>query len=154
MLKLEKQYRLSTPVVVIGYILLIPSVLGILFCLLMLLLTAVGGGAAVSQAGDEAAGPLRRAGVPEAVVQKTIASKPLSPREMAALTPAQRKAVMDARAGVVGTKVGAGGLAIIAGGVLIFFAIVSFVFGLLGWLLVMKKKVLRCMNCLAVVPAS
>jgi hypothetical protein len=41
-----------------------------------------------------------------------------------------------------------------ASGILIFFALAAFVGGLLGWLLIMKKKVLICTHCSAVVPAS
>jgi hypothetical protein len=41
-----------------------------------------------------------------------------------------------------------------AGGILVFFALAAFVGGLLGWLLIMKKKVLICPHCSAVVPAS
>jgi hypothetical protein len=41
-----------------------------------------------------------------------------------------------------------------ASGILIFFALVAFVGGLLGWLLVMKKRILSCAYCSAVVPAS
>ena len=40
------------------------------------------------------------------------------------------------------------------GGILVFFALAAFVGGLLGWLLIMKKKVLICAHCSAVVPAS
>jgi len=39
-------------------------------------------------------------------------------------------------------------------GFLILLAIASFVGGLLGWLLIMKKKILSCSHCSAVVPAS
>lgn len=42
----------------------------------------------------------------------------------------------------------------VVGGVAVFFLISSFVVGLLGWLLVMKKKVLQCSNCGAIVAAS
>jgi hypothetical protein len=37
---------------------------------------------------------------------------------------------------------------------LLVLIVLSFVGGLLGWLLVMKKAVLQCNNCGAVVPAS
>lgn len=46
------------------------------------------------------------------------------------------------------------GASTMATGILIFFAVAAFVGGLLGWLLIMKKKVLVCMHCSAVVPAS
>ena len=39
-------------------------------------------------------------------------------------------------------------------GLSIFLGIAFFVGGLLGWLLVMKKSVLCCDNCSAIVPTS
>ena len=39
-------------------------------------------------------------------------------------------------------------------GVALFFGVASFVSGLIGWLLVMKKQVLECNACQAVVNAS
>jgi hypothetical protein len=42
----------------------------------------------------------------------------------------------------------------IAAGVLMGFGVVSLVSGLLGWLLVMKKDILKCNYCGAVVAAS
>ena len=83
---------MSGPVVAIGYILLIPSVLGILFSALLFFTTA-------------------------------------------------SHAANDAGSGI-------------AGGIAIFMGLVSFVGGLLGWLLVMKKQVLECNTCKAVVNAS
>ena len=41
-----------------------------------------------------------------------------------------------------------------AGGLSACFGISCLVGGLLGWLLVMKKKVLQCKNCGAVIAAS
>jgi len=100
-----RKYRMSAIVVVIGYILLIPSVLGVL-------ISAVGFFA-----------------VPAAM-------RPLPGIFNAA--PAQ--------------DIGAAG--VIAGGIFIFFGLASLVGGLLGWLLVMKKDVLQCGHCGAVVAAS
>jgi hypothetical protein len=85
----KKKYRMSGPVVAIGYILLIPSVLGIAFSLLMLVMTT-------------------------------------------------------ASRGGVG----------LAEGIIIFVALGFLVMGLLGWLLVMKKQVLQCSICGAVVNAT
>ena len=90
----QKKHRMSGPVVAIGYILLIPSVLGILFSVFMFFTTA-----SMSHAANGA---------------------------------------------------GSG----IAGGIAIFLGLVFFVGGLLGWLLVMKKQVLECNTCGAVVNAS
>ena len=41
----------------------------------------------------------------------------------------------------------------LATGIMFFLAVGGFVSGLLGWLLVMKKKV-RCSHCAAIVPAN
>jgi hypothetical protein len=90
----QKKHRMSGPVVAIGYVLLIPSVLGILFSMLMFFTTA-----SMSHAANDA---------------------------------------------------GSG----IAGGIAIFLGLAFFVGGLLGWLLVMKKKVLECSTCGAVINAS
>jgi len=92
-----RKYRMSGVVVAIGYILLIPSVLGVLF---------------------SALGFIR----------------------MVTLMPSTTGAVTAG--------------ATIAGGVFIFFGVFSLVGGLLGWLLVMKKDVLQCGHCGAVVAAS
>jgi hypothetical protein len=95
----RKKFRMSGPVVAIGYIILIASILGIIFSAFMLL---------------------------------TAASLPHNPNDVAAANM------------VTG----------IAGGVAIFFGIASFVGGLIGWLLVMKKQILECNICNAVVNAS
>ena len=92
----QKIYRMSAPVVVIGYILLIPSVIGILISALML------AGIIANSSGDT---------------------------------------------GVIAAQT-------LAGGIVFVFGIASFVGGLLGWLLVMKKKVLRCSVCSSTVNAS
>jgi hypothetical protein len=85
-------FRMSGPVVVIGFILLIPSVLGIMFSVLMLV------GSLSSEGGN----------------------------------------TLTTGIGVWITLLG----------------IASFVGGLLGWLLVMKKRVLQCSVCGAVINAS
>jgi hypothetical protein len=92
-----RKYRMSGVVVAIGYILLIPSVLGVMFSIFAFFTT------------------------------------------------------MSAASG---TKDAAATGAVIAGGIFIFFGIASLVGGLLGWLLVMKKDVLQCSHCGAVVAAS
>lgn len=93
----KKIFRMSGPVVVIGFILLIPSFLGIV--------------------------------VSAASLVVMIFSEPLG----IALDP---------------------GVKAIVGTIAIFVGISSFVGGLLGWLLVMKKRVLQCAVCGATVTAS
>ncbi len=93
----KKVYRMSAPVVFIGFVLLIPSVLGMLFCFYMFV---------------------------------SVANVPMSADE---------------------TTRTAGGL---AGGLFLLVGVFFMVGGLLGWLLVMKKQVLQCNLCNAVVNAS
>lgn len=89
-LMLVRKYRMSGIVVAIGYILLVPSVLGVLGC---------------------------------------------------ALTLFEMPKMKGAGAGL-------------AEGMMLMVGFFWFVGGLLGWLLVMKKSVLQCNNCTAVVAAS
>ena len=89
----RKIFRMSMPVVVIGFILLIPSVLGMLFCAFAVLV-------GLSNSGSN------------------------------------------------------GGAAAIAISVFVGIGIAFFVGGLIGWLLVMKKRVLQCSNCGATISAS
>ena len=95
----SKVGRFSTVVRVIGYIFLVPSVLGMIAAVIMF----IGAYSAVTES----------------------------------MTLAQTEAT---RAGVaLGASIGVG--------VAIFFGIASFVGGLLGWLLLMKRKVYKCIKC-------
>ncbi len=100
----RKIRRLNGPAVAIGYILLVPSILGMVGCAILLIITVLAGAAGA-------------AGV------------------------AHGSALVIAFAGI-------GSL------VILYVAVVCFVGGLLGWLLVMRKYVLQCDNCGAVVNAA
>lgn len=106
-LHLKTVNRFSPPVVVIGWVFVVPSVFGILasigFGILMLISTA----GASAQAGDEAT---TQAGV------------------------------------ILGGGIGIGGA--------VCMGITSLVSGLLGYLLIMRKRVLKCDNCGATTTAS
>ena len=67
---------------------------------------------------------------------------------------AQKWSVDKAVSSVTAVQTAAGAATVIGGGIGIFLAVIFFIGGLLGWLLVMKKKVLICTHCSAVVPAS
>lgn len=67
---------------------------------------------------------------------------------------AQKGAVDKAVSSVTAVQTAAGAATVIGGGIGVFLAVIFFIGGLLGWLLVMKKKVLHCTNYSAVVPAS
>lgn len=89
----KRKYRMSGPVVLIGYVLLIPSILGVLISAVTFF--------QISSASSQA-------------------------------------------------SAGAG----LAGGFSIFIGLAFFVSGLLGWLLIMKKQILQCNVCGAVVNAA
>lgn len=152
-LQKRKKYRMSGPVVVIGFLLLIPSVLGMLFGGLMLVSTGVGAAEVGSQSSSEAKQALISAGLSEPTAEKALNNK-LSATEESALSETQRKAVSEAKLQSAAGTIGVGAAAAVGAGVALFFIAVSFVGGLLGWLLVMKKKVLQCMSCEATVAAS
>ena len=100
-LKKKTKYRMSTPVVLIGQIFLIPSIIGMLIGVLLFIFTLVGTTDTVNTGGADT-----------------------------------------------------GGVLVVSGVISVFVIICSFVGGLLGWLLTMKKKVLKCNSCGAVVDAS
>jgi hypothetical protein len=145
---------MSGPVVAIGFILLIPSVLGMLFGILMLFGTAASTSQISPRIEKEVRSQLVAQRVPEPIIVKVVASKPVDDSELQTLTPQQVSAVHQAEATSSGSKIGAGAGVALAGGFSIFVIVVSFVGGLLGWLLIMRKRVLQCSRCGAVVAAS
>lgn len=147
-------FRMSGPVVVIGFILLIPSILGMLFGVLMFVLGGIGMKAA-SQSGDyEVRTNLVAHHIPDSIITNVVAGKIATPGQLAPLTYEQRAAVQEAQSSVSAQKIGTGMATTVLGGFSIFVIVVSFVGGLLGWLLVMRKRVLECASCGAVIPAS
>jgi hypothetical protein len=103
---------------------------------------------------EDAVKELRAASVPERIVDKAAEGKTISETELADLSPEQRKAVADAEMSIAAGIAGAGAGVVLVGGMAVFIFVASLVGGLLGWLLVMKKKILQCMSCGAVVAAS
>jgi len=150
----KTKYRMSGCVVFIGYILLIPSVLGMLVGGLALA-GVFGAASQMPQAiRDEVSKELRAASVPESIVAQVQEGKTVPESELEGLPPEQREAVKKAEMDASASMAGAGVGAVLAGGMAIFVFVSSLVGGLLGWLLVMKKKILQCTNCGAVVAAS
>jgi GYF domain 2 len=150
----RKTFRMSMPVVVIGYLLLIPSILGILFGGVILFTTLAAGGSTVQSSYNRARGQLEALAVPEGIIQGILSGKTISAAQKSSLTPRQQVAVQDAEAEVTGGAIGTGAGVMLGGAFSFGIIIFSFIFGLLGWLLVMKKKVLQCTHCQAVVAAS
>jgi preprotein translocase subunit SecF len=157
----KRAYRMSGPAVVIGYILLIPSILGILFGGLTFLMAAIGGAATANKTASNAEvqsirNDLAAQNIPDDIIADVCAEKHVSePRmSLARLNPNQELAVRAAEL-KISTAKGAPALAACCGGTFSVIIIIgSFVGGLLGWLLVMRKTVLQCFRCGAVVAAS
>jgi len=149
-----KVFRMSGPVVAIGFILLIPSILGMLFGFLMLFATGVASSQTSASGEREIRARLVAQQIPEPIISEVATGKTVSDAELVSLTYEQRAAVHDAQLSASAQKVGAGAGTVIAGGFSLFVIIMSFIGGLLGWLLIMRKRVLQCPLCGAVVPAS
>lgn len=156
-LTLRKTFRLSGPAVVIGYIFLIPSILGMLLGTLFLVGSC--GAAAKAPANSESdlqeiREKMEQAGLPEAMITKVLDGEFVGESERAGLSDDQRKALLQGSGEILGPKIAKGAGVFVAGGVSIFIIFVSFAGGLVGWLLTMKKRVLKCGNCGATVSAS
>ena len=142
---------MSGVVVLIGYIIVIPSILGILFGVIGLVGSGSAGTSSNQTSRARAESKLLAASVPVAVIAKVRDHATLAVSDTAGLNGTQRAAIRSASltlaASDAGTTIGVG----IAAGFSIFVMIGSLVGGLLGWLLIMKKSVLQCDNCGATV---
>lgn len=197
-LRSKTVFRMSGPVVAIGFILLVPSILGVAFSALTLLgfnsvLTGVESGTNASESigrpvqsdfdasfrkscamslrqKSQEAGYYPSQQTVEGVCECSLASfketgsmtiasntcadkltdgtlEPLSPNVDAFYSSDTPRRASVAPIASLGARV-------IGSGFLIAIGIASFVGGLLGWLLVMRKRVLQCDVCGAVVNAS
>lgn len=153
-LKKRKAYRMSGPVVVIGYILLIPSIIGMIFGFLLMVAGGGGGSAAIQAQSEATKTALIEKGIPATIADKVANHEPLGEATLATLSSEDRAIVNDARVEQLGTQAGTGLAAAATVGIAIFLIIASFVGGLLGWLLIMKKRILQCDHCGTVVAAS
>ncbi len=153
-LESKNKYRMSGPVVAIGYIFLCPSVLGMLFGVLLLFSTGTVTKDAVERKANEIRTSLSEAKIPEKIIEKIVLAQNVDETELKALTRKQKEAVRLAENDNKYSKAGMGLGAAFSGGLSIFLFISSFVGGLFGWILIMKKKILQCNNCSAVVQAS
>ena len=149
-----KQYRMSTPVVIIGYILLVPSILGIITGIVAFILTSTSVADVTSALNQTSSQILTNAGVPKDIIDTVNSGTTLSPDQLAKLTPQQKQAVDSATIGKSAVCCGLGIVASLAGFGALGAALISFIGGLLGWILIMKKRVLQCHKCGAVVAAS
>lgn len=116
----RKKYRMSGVVVVIGYILLIPSVIGILVGGIGLVSSGAAGKSGMQTARTRAEADLRAASVPAPVISKLTEFRSLVASDTASLNGRQRAAIREANltltASAAGTGIGVG----VAAGVSIF----------------------------------
>lgn len=153
----KRVFRMSGPAVVIGFILLVPSILGILFGGLTMLVTVVGSAAApttIDTQSQEVKTRLVSLRIPNDIVADVVAGKHLDETRLSTLTYPQRSAVRESELKISAAKAAPGLAACCGGGFSVIIMIGSFVGGLLGWLLIMRKTVLQCFRCGAVVAAS
>ena len=118
----KKIFRMSWPIVGIGFLLLIPSILGMIVSILLLFGVLSSGPSDVARIGDKAVAQMWAVNVPQSVV------------------------------GIV-VKVTSEAIFLFGGRFAVALGIASLVGGLLGWLLVRKKRVLECTLCNAVIDA-
>jgi hypothetical protein len=157
---------MSTPVVVIGFLLLIPCVVGILLCATFSLLVASGATAgSITLPREErsaAISSMQRAQVPVSVINAVVSGNSTEIDEWlnsdyggGGPPPLFQQAVVkQAQSDLRVNTFGLGFLAVLSGGIAFIVAICCFIGGLLGWLLVMKKRVLQCSFCRCTISAS
>lgn len=150
----KKKYRMSAPVVLIGWIILIPCLLGMVIGVSVMFGSPTAAASALEQARAEAKRELEAGRVPSSIVQRVLDHDVVTTAEKSLLEPGQRDAVESVTAKLSGSAIGAGAGGAIGGIAGFGVAVMSFVGGLLGWLLTMKKRVLQCNNCEAVIAAS
>ena len=152
----QKVNRLSGPAVAIGYLLLIPSICGIILAASMFLMVIFG--AAATASGETAREvhmeALEDLDIPTELVGKIQRDEDLSAAERESLTNEQRSAIDAIELSMAGSAAAGGCFAFLGTTFAAFIAVTSFVGGLIGWLLVMRKKVLRCDHCGAIVEAA
>jgi hypothetical protein len=155
-LNLRKVHRMTGPAVTIGYILLVPSILGILFSIGFFLVTMAGAASVVNQ---EKLTPatvqnLRNLQVPTGMISELQKGEHASVEAKRGLSAEQANAVSTAESEADAHMAAGGCFGACGTGMAAIMAVVSFVGGLIGWLLVMKKQVLVCSACSAVTNAS
>jgi hypothetical protein len=151
-----KVFRLSGCLVAIGFFLLIPCFLLLCFALLLGALgTAATGSASVKvteRAKQDAVTKLRAVeGISPIVVSNFQATGRIYDASLATLEPAQREQVQQIQssydAQVAGAAVGTGFAALFGGGLILVMFIIAIPGLIIGFLLILRKKVWKCQVC-------
>jgi hypothetical protein len=141
--------RMNGFLVVVGFILFIPSVVGVLIGGI----GALGSGVFASQAKrtpEEIRTELKGVAVPDPMIDQLVAGNPVTKEQLAGLNEQQQMAVGKATIAIIARKAPAG--AMVGGSIVIL--LISVVLGVVGWLFIRKKWVFLCTKCPAVVPAT
>lgn len=141
--------RMNGFLVVLGFILFVPALIG----LLVGTIGALGSGFVASQSKrtpEEIRAELKELKVPDPTIERVLAGENVLREDMSGLNQEQQTAVLKAQVAGIGKKAPTGLLV----GTSVGIAVVSILVGVVGFLLIRKKWVLQCSECLAVVPAA
>jgi len=147
-------HRLSGPAVTVGYIFLIPSILGMIIGGVIMIITIVG---TISTSGlfeDVARDQMAHAGISETIISEVINDHEISNTQRDELTDDQKTVLDNSIQSVILGPMATQTSGVVGIGFSIFIIIASIVGGLIGWLLTMKKTILKCKACGAVINAS
>ena len=150
----RRRYRMSGPVVVMGYLFIV-----------LALLCAIGGTFGLVDSSAVAAelpgrlaarskSTLRSIAVPAPTIEKVVSGEELSASDRSALSEQQHEAIDLARRLNSLTGISEGLRILLVAGLSILCLAAAFEACLVGCLLVMEKRVLQCLTCGAVTPAS
>jgi hypothetical protein len=135
--------------VVVGFLLFIPAVIG----LLVGTFGALGSGFVASQSKrppEEIRAELKELKVPDATIDRVMNGEGELGEDLKGLNQEQQSAVLKARVAKFGKDAPAG----IMVGSMVGVAVVSILVGVVGFILIGKKWVLQCTECPAVLPAG
>ena len=151
----KRVHRMSAPVVVIGYILLVPSFVGIAGSVGIFVLSLLAAGDVPSPSSATVA-DLRAKGVPREIISELSRGEIPSAKSKEGLSLEQRGAISKAQLEIVDKQRRTNAVSIIGCGTTLaaMLGIASLVGGLLGWLLIMKRTILQCDRCAAIVAAA
>lgn len=144
----KKVSCLGTPLSIVGYIMIVISIVMFLISLLLMAAAVFGKAPTDADMNIKTSVKLEKANIPPAMIKKIIAHKPLSLRESGQLSREQRKVIFLTKAIEIPIKKLAPSLARgVLGIISVIFFIFSPIIGIIGLIFIRKKKVVKCTNC-------
>lgn len=141
----RRKYRSSVVVVLIGYLLLVPSLAGLVFGTMGLLEPRSTPESRASADWNAIQHLLQGWEVPARVIDAVHSLEDCAPEELAALSEEQRETVAAARRSWSVRRKGAGGSCL--GDPWLLLVLMSLTGAILGWCCVLKKTVFQCVAC-------